>query len=551
MIGADTKTVSTPSVNIPFTGISQYASDYQAILNKAIQVAQIPVTQLQTQDSTILSQKSDLGNLNSAVSALTSSLTALSQLGQGLSATSSNASAVTATNTGATTATSYTINSVTSAASAASERTTASYADSASTPVSAGTMTLVVAGQPYTLQLTSNNLNSLVDQINSSGAGVTATVINSGNGNLLSVTSGGGAEPIQLYDGASASGIDLLTSSGSGTEQSNATYADPASTQVSKGTMTLQLGSQHYTFQLASNSLTSLRDQINALGAGVTASILTTSGGNYLSVAATATGATTLALYDGSQPSGTDLLTNTNQGTNAVFQLNGINVSQSDNTVNSVIPGVTLNIVGASSSPTTISLASDPTQLSSALQNFVTQYNAVQNALQAQEGPNAGSLGGDTVISQLQTLMNQIASYTTSTGTVQSLSDLGIEFSTTGQASFDQTTFDSLSQTQLADGFQFATGGLGAFSTQMNGFSDPISGLIQAEENGLTQTDQQIQSQIQTLNDRITTLQTTLTSQMEAADAAQAELQQQQQMLSASLQGLSLVLYGKNLSQLG
>jgi hypothetical protein len=37
-----------------------------------------------------------------------------------------------------------------------------------------------------------------------------------------------------------------------------------------------------------------------------------------------------------------------------------------------------------------------------------------------------------------------------------------------------------------------------------------------------------------------------LTAQYEAADAAQAELQQQQTTLTASLQGLSLVLYGQN-----
>ena len=36
-----------------------------------------------------------------------------------------------------------------------------------------------------------------------------------------------------------------------------------------------------------------------------------------------------------------------------------------------------------------------------------------------------------------------------------------------------------------------------------------------------------------------------------AQEQQNQDLQQQQQMLSASLEGLSLVLYGKNLSQLG
>ena len=232
--------------------------------------------------------------------------------------------------------------------------------------------------------------------------------------------------------------------------------------------------------------------------------------------------------------------------------MNGINIQQAGNTVNSVIPGVTLNLQGTTSAATTITLSSDPTQLSSALQDFVTNYNAVASAVAAQEGPSAGPLAGDSTINQLQTLLNQISAYTTSSGTVQSLSDLGIQFSATGQASFNQTTFDSLSQTQITDAFKFigsATSGLGAFAASLTGFSDPISGLIQTEENGLTQTDTDLQNQISTLNTRIGALTASLTTQFEQADAMQSELQQQQSDLTAGLQGLSLVLYGKNLNQ--
>src|SRR5580658_4931457 len=94
----------------------QYASDFQAILNKAVQTAEVPLTMLQTQDTAVLGQKTVLGSLNTTVAALTSSLTALGTDGStgALSATSSDTSTVTATATGATTAATYTINSVTS-----------------------------------------------------------------------------------------------------------------------------------------------------------------------------------------------------------------------------------------------------------------------------------------------------------------------------------------------------------------------------------------------------------------------------------------------------
>ncbi len=543
----------TSTGSIPFTGISQYASTFESELDSAVQTADIPIEQLQNQDSTVLSKESALGSLETTAGNLTSSMNTLATLaaGQALSATSSNTDVLTATATGATEPVSYTINSVTSLASAASEVSNNSYASGTSTPVANGTMTLVVGGQSYTLQLASDNLNSLVSAINGSGAGVTASVVTtSGGDSQLSVTSNGGSDSIQLYDGASASGTDLVTSTGSGTETSTTTYADPTSTPVSNGTMTLVVGSQNYTLQLASNNLQSLVNAINSQNAGVTASILTAPEGDYLSVAASQTGATTLALYDGTQASGTDLLTDNNQGSNAQFQLNGITISQASNTVNSVIPGVTFTLTGTSSSPTTISLASNPSQLSSALQSFVSNYNSLQSAVEAQEGQSAGPLAGDSVIDQLQTLLNQIASYTDSGGGIQSLSDLGVQFNAdNGQLSFSSTTFNALSSSQIQDAFQFigsTTSGFGAFYTQLDGLSDPVEGLIQAEITGDQQTDSDLQSQISTMQSQVSTMQTNLTSQLEAADAQQEELQNQQSELNASLDGLNLVLYGKD-----
>jgi flagellar hook-associated protein 2 len=142
-----------------------------------------------------------------------------------------------------------------------------------------------------------------------------------------------------------------------------------------------------------------------------------------------------------------------------------------------------------------------------------------------------------------------MVSYTTSSGGVQSLADLGVEFSETGQASFDQSTFDALSQTQISDALNYlgsTTSGFGGFSQQLTQYSDPISGLIQDEITGLRTTNTNLQSQISALTTQITNMTNSMTQQYEAADAAQAELQQQQSDLNASLEGLNLVLYGRD-----
>jgi flagellar hook-associated protein 2 len=461
-LGTTSAASTSPFAPITLNGVSQYSSDLQNVLNRAVAIAQIPITALQNSDATVLSKESLLGQLQTSVQSVATDLSSLGSIASSdaLSASSSDSTVVSATDSGATAPASYTINSVTSIAAAANETSLTHYANSTTIPVSStGNMELVVGSQHLSIPMTS-----------------------------------------------------------------------------------------------ATNNLNGLASAINGLSAGVTASVLTTSGGDYLSVSASSTGATTLQIIDDpsstSNPSGTNTqwLTDQNQGVNAVFQLNGITVKQPSNTVNDVIPGMTFDILGTSSTPTTLSLASDPTQLTSALQTFVGDYNFLRTALNAQEGPSAGALSGDTSIVQLEDAMRRLTAYSSSsTGGIQSLSDLGITFASNGQATLDPTVVSGLSDSQLASALSFvgsATTGLGGLSQTFQQFSDPTSGLLQTEAKGLATTDQSLQSQITTLTSQMTIMQNNLASQLSSADAAIAELQSQQTELTASLQGLSLVLYG-------
>src|SRR5215471_19062874 len=108
---------------LTINGISKYSSDLQSILNRAVQIAQIPVTALQNKDSDLLQKKTLLAGLEGSISSFSDSLKSLAAIAgsQALTATSSNPDAVTVAATGATKPASYTIDSVTSPATAASE----------------------------------------------------------------------------------------------------------------------------------------------------------------------------------------------------------------------------------------------------------------------------------------------------------------------------------------------------------------------------------------------------------------------------------------------
>src|SRR5580658_2540319 len=107
---------------LTLNGISQYASDFQSILDRSVQIANIPIEELQNQQSLVENQITAASGLSAAVAAVASDLTNLGNLGtsQALSASSSDSSVVSAQVTGATAATSYAITNVKSVASAAS-----------------------------------------------------------------------------------------------------------------------------------------------------------------------------------------------------------------------------------------------------------------------------------------------------------------------------------------------------------------------------------------------------------------------------------------------
>lgn len=443
-----------------FTGVSQFSSDFQSILQRAVSIAELPITALQNQQSDLVQQKQLLIGLNTAAASLGSSLGALGSLGanQGLSATSSDNSTVSVTNSGAISPATYTISKITSIASAAAETSVSGFADSTSAPVSAtGIMKLVVGSNTYAINLApgQNNLNGLTDAINKLGAGVTASVL----------TTGTGATP------------------------------------------------------------------------------------DYLSVSANNTGATTLQVIDDPTGVANNILTSTNQGSNAVFQLNGLPVSQSTNTVNGVVPGMTFNILNTTQpgQTVTLSLQSDPSQLSDALNTFVQNYNSLVDQVNAQVGPSAGLLSGDIMIRTIENDLRQVTTYQ-GTGSVGSLADLGVTLDATGHMSFDATQINNMAPAQLSAAFSYlgsSTTGFGALAGQLTQLSDPITGLIQTEENGIDTTNAQISAHISTLTDQVTRFQQSTSAQLQQADALAAELANQQTLLNSSLQSLNYVSFGK------
>ena len=459
-LASNLSTVSTPQ---SFTGVSQYSSDLQSVLARAQQIAQIPVTALQNDQTTIQEQATALTSLQSSVGSLTSALNALGTLSANgaLSGSSSDSKVgITLAGYGATPG-SYTISNVSSLASDSSATMTNAVASASSTAVApTGTNTLYLVA---------------------------------GNG--------------------------------------------PVAIQLTKST----------------NNLNGLSAAINAANAGVSASVITTSNGSYLTLNATTAGATQLQLLTDENDSSTNLMSMNQTGSLAQFDVNGKPTTATTNQVTGVIPGATINLAGTftTNETATLTVAPNASPLESALQSVATAYNGVLSTLASQSGTSAGALAGNSILGTIRSQLSQFTFYSGSSGSVHSLMDLGVSINEDGTMSVDNSVLAAMSPDQLGDALSFigdGTQGLSSLAQNFDAFSNTGSGVIQQNITQDNTSIQNLTSQIDAMNIRISVSMQAETTKLEAADAALAKLETQQSTLSASIQSLDYTLYGVNTS---
>jgi flagellar hook-associated protein 2 len=165
---------------------SQYSSDLQQVLSRAIAIASLPLTQLNNQLTTLQSRSTALDSLNGKFSALQTALQSVSNATTSTSAQVSDSSVITAQSDSTAQPGTYAIHvkgagSPSSTFSQGLPAVPAVQDPSTQSITSASSLTLTVGGTPVTINPSANTLNALADAINSSGANVTAAVINLGS----------------------------------------------------------------------------------------------------------------------------------------------------------------------------------------------------------------------------------------------------------------------------------------------------------------------------------------------------------------------------------
>jgi len=319
--------------------------------------------------------------------------------------------------------------------------------------------------------------------------------------------------------------------------------ADPNATNLASGTsFTLSVDGHDTTINLTKSSLNDMAKAINGANAGVTATVInlgTAAAADYrLSLQSTATKDVSIALTDSG---GNSLVSVSTPGSEGSYQVNGEpagGIAATSPTV-TIAPGISATLQGAGS--TTITVTRDTSALSTALSSLVDAYNATVTELSQYHGQNGGVLEGQSEVWNVQSSLRSVLSFT-QTGSVSSLTALGVSFNINGQLSFDSTKLGSASMSDL-DAF-FGDGTTAGFILNANnmllGLDDPVSGTLASAMDSIAQQIDNTKDQIDSEQQRVDTLQENLTARMSAADATIAMLQSQADYFTSLFEAMKI-----------
>jgi flagellar hook-associated protein 2 len=333
-----------------------------------------------------------------------------------------------------------------------------------------------------TLQAALSSVSNDLDGLNDLGGPLAARTVSS---SATQVT--GTATP------GTAAGSHVIAVQSLATSASWYSPSLSGSTELGTSTLTITAadGTQT-TFNTGSgvNTLSDLAKAINSAGIGVNASVVSDANGERLALVGSTTGSAADFTVSDSDPT----FSMTRAGVpaaNASLTVDGIPISSATNTVSGAIAGLTLNLTGATAAnnPATVTIASDATQISQALSTFVSDYNSALSQVNSQftystTGGAEGVLGTDSTVRSLQSALEGVISYTSpasaGSGSVQSLSDLGITVDDDGSLSLNTSTLTNAiaNPENVQNFFQGAAlnGFAQQFSSQIDQFNDPTTG---------------------------------------------------------------------------
>ena len=404
--------------------------------------------------------------------------------------------------------------------------------------------------------------------------GVTARINDSGTGIILEDANGGALTmKVTEYGGRTAAALGLLGEAGEGE-----TFID---------------GSFHRTVEIsATDTLEDVAEKINDANLNVTASIIndgSDSSPYRLILSSTVSGTAGRIIFDGGATSLS--MSSVFDPQDALVYMGSpgaaspVVLTSSTNQLDDVVQGLTIDLKGTSADPVSLSVAADADGIVTQLKGFTDSFNSILDNFDSltsydPDTQKAGILFGESMVDVVRSrLFNMILQTVDVDGSYDSLTDVGFKLSTGNQISFDEDVFrkaftdnpddvidlfshapdtikvDATSKAVIADPDSYTgtmidqnvdgTGGIGhIYEWMLDNLVDSYDGVITRVTGSLDDEKDLLNDRIDSLNDLLASKRSRLERQFAAMETALAQLQGQQNALSA----LSLISFDSSSS---
>ena len=333
----------------------------------------------------------------------------------------------------------------------------------------------------------------------------------------------------------------------------------------SSGTFTLQVGSgANQTVSLsATATLDDLKNAINDLGAGVTASIINTGSDTTpayrLVLTSTSTGSgngitivaddTTLDFANSSGTGGVDTLQAAQDATLIVGDptLNPVTLQRSSNTVSDAISGVTLTLTGTTGSSTVrVNVTRDTSAVKENIKALATAYNEVvkfineRNTYDVTTKQGGNFFNEPTVRGILSQIRTALSSSVAGLSTLSTVGELGFKTERDGTVTVDEAKLDtSLSASYSAVKNLFimqttSTGIAQLITNAVDTVDDAVGGALTLRKSGLTKEITNLTDEIAKKEDLLAQYEDRLKRQYAALDGLLAQLKGQMSSIQAN-----------------
>lgn len=248
----------------------------------------------------------------------------------------------------------------------------------------------------------------------------------------------------------------------------NTSYSS-ANDSIGTGSLSISVGGQTYdpiVIDSSNNTLDSLKRSINSGDYGVTASVINNGGTYQMMFTSKQTGAAGEISMSGIPD--LENFTATAEAQDAVMVLNGLSITNSSNTFDEVVEGVSFTLNSAAIGQTqTINISQDPSKVTDAVKSFVDVYNQMETILgelskydkkdltkeqlESDEYKFYGNLAGNSTLKEVRNDMKQALSGAVGelTGDFYTLGTVGIKFERDGTLSLNEEVLKNAAATNL------------------------------------------------------------------------------------------------------